>query len=62
MNKEELQQRIIALSNDLAQVKANYVKLEGHLEESNYWFMEILKKESEEQEQQKGNELEPTEE
>ncbi len=43
MTIDELQQRVITISNEMTLVKAHYAKLEGHLEEAQYWLTENTK-------------------
>lgn len=43
MNKEDLQNRIITINKDLLNMRANVLKLEGHLSEANYWLATIFK-------------------
>jgi hypothetical protein len=38
---------MVALTNEMAQVSANYAKLEGHLGETQHWLTEVIKKEAE---------------
>lgn len=45
MNKEEIQTRISAISQEMVQTKAHYVKLEGHLGECQHWLSEMIKSE-----------------
>lgn len=47
LNKDELQQRIVAITNEMIQTKANYAKLEGHLAESQHWLTDLVTKEAE---------------
>ena len=50
MNKDEIQQRIDTINNQMQVLKANYAQLEGHLSEAKYWLEQIeLKKESQEE-------------
>ena len=46
MTKEELQDRIIAINNELTATKANQAKLEGHLAEAHHWLATLFKNES----------------
>ena len=43
MNKEQLHERITTISDEMAVLKANYAKLEGHLGEATHWLTELLK-------------------
>lgn len=45
MNKEDLQNRIITINKDLINMRANVLKLEGHLSEANHWLASIFKME-----------------
>ncbi len=49
MNKQEIQDRIIAINNEMTQLKANYAKLEGHLGEAQHWMSTLLKFETEQE-------------
>ncbi len=49
MNKEQLQERITVISNEMAQIKAQYAKLEGHLQEATHWLSCLCTMESEQQ-------------
>lgn len=48
LTKQELQDRMVALTNEMGQVRANYAKLEGHLGETQHWLAAVIKKEAEE--------------
>ena len=43
VNKEQLNERIKTISDEMAVVKAQYAKLEGHLGEAIHWLTELLK-------------------
>jgi hypothetical protein len=45
VTKEQIMERINTIKADMEVLKANYSKLEGHLEESNFWLQGILAKE-----------------
>jgi uncharacterized protein YpuA (DUF1002 family) len=46
--KDEIQQRIETINNEMAQVRSSYAKLEGHLAEAQHWLSQLeLKKENE---------------
>lgn len=45
MTKEELQERIIAINQELVQTRANGTKLEGHLAEAHHWLATLFKAE-----------------
>lgn len=45
MNKEQLQQRITKIHNELAICKAQQSKLEGHLSEAIHWLAQLEKAE-----------------
>jgi prefoldin subunit 5 len=47
MNKQDLEQRISAITNEMSLVKANYAKLEGHLNECQHWLETLNKSEKE---------------
>jgi hypothetical protein len=49
LSKQELQDRVVMINNEMLQLKSNYNKLEGHLAETNHWLMEVIKKEAQEQ-------------
>lgn len=50
LNKEQIQQRIDAINQEMINAKARYAQLEGHLSESMHWKATI---EQEEQEAEK---------
>lgn len=45
MTKEQIQDRINQINNELIQTKANIAKLEGHLGEAQYWLLQAIEKE-----------------
>lgn len=45
MNKQQIEERISAITNEMAMLKANYAKLEGHLNEAQHWLMQLELKE-----------------
>ena len=47
MNKEELQNRIIAINKELADARTATMKLEGHLAEAHHWLATMFKAEME---------------
>lgn len=47
MNKDDLQQRIDTINNQMTVLKSNYAQLEGHLAEANFWLEEVKNKEQE---------------
>jgi hypothetical protein len=49
MNKHEIQARIDIINNEMIQTKANYAKLEGHLDEARHWMAQAMKKEEQAQ-------------
>lgn len=55
-SKEQLQQRIQQISTEMATLKGQYAKLEGHLGECGHWLMELEKKEKEIQDGQVNSE------
>lgn len=64
MNKEQLQERIKGLQMQMEQLKANFNKVEGHLEECTHWLMALIKFEAEEAKKAKeledgGKEVDP---
>jgi hypothetical protein len=40
---QELQERIALLNRDLVQIRANYAKVEGHLDEAHHWLHQMQK-------------------
>jgi hypothetical protein len=46
MNKEQLQERIGKINEEMIQVKATYAKLEGHLGEAQHWLTDLILKET----------------
>lgn len=44
MEIQDLQQRIVAINDEMSQAKALYMKLEGHLAETHHWLGEIIRK------------------
>ncbi len=46
MTKEQLELRIQGLKKDMDLLRANYSKLEGHLEESTFWLNDLIYKET----------------
>ena len=47
MEKALLTQRIADIQKEMETTKANYSKLEGHLNECSFWFQQIIEKETE---------------
>jgi hypothetical protein len=47
LNKEELQNRIIAINKELADARTATMKLEGHLAEAHHWLATMFKAEME---------------
>lgn len=47
LTKEELQNRIIAINEELIQTRNNAVKLQGHLDEAHHWLATMHKAELE---------------
>lgn len=45
MDKEELQNRIIAINKELADARTATMKLEGHLAEAHHWLATLYKAE-----------------
>ncbi len=41
MNKEELQQRIKNINDEMSAMRQNYAKLEGHLAENLHWLKQL---------------------
>jgi hypothetical protein len=41
LNKEQIQQRIDKINNEIIQVRSSYIKLEGHLAEAEHWLLEL---------------------
>lgn len=46
MDKQQLQERIAAITNEMVQTKANYAKLEGHLGEAQHWLNDLIMKDA----------------
>jgi hypothetical protein len=51
MNLQEIENRIHAIKNEMDATKANFAKLEGHLQEANHWREQLLQKDLEQPEQ-----------
>lgn len=49
LDKEELQNRIIKINEELVTTRSNVIKLEGHLGEAHHWLATLYKAESAEQ-------------
>ncbi len=47
MDKQQLQERIKNINDEMASMRQNYAKLEGHLAESLHWLKGIEQKELE---------------
>jgi DNA anti-recombination protein RmuC len=45
LNKDEIQKRIVDITNEMSNIKTAYGKLEGHLAESQHWLTQIIESE-----------------
>lgn len=43
MTREEIEQRIATINNEMTLIKSNYAKLEGHLAEAQHWLSSLTK-------------------